>query len=66
MSDFVRKNSTFQDITTRMGVVGELMGFLWKRKLFWLIPMLLLLVIFAVIIVLGNAGPISFAIYPFF
>ena len=55
-----------QDVTTRMGVVGELMGFLWKRKLFWLIPMLLMLVIFASIIVMGNAGPLSIFMYPVF
>ena len=61
-----KSGGTLQDITTRMGVLGELMGFLWKRKLFWLIPMLLTLVVFAVIIILGSTGPGGVFIYTLF
>jgi hypothetical protein len=39
-----------------MGVLGELMNFLWKRKLYWLIPMMVTLLILAVFIILGSAG----------
>ena len=61
-----KSGGMLQDITSRMGILGELMGFLWKRKLYWLIPMLLTLVIIAVIIVLGSAGPGGIFIYTLF
>ena len=61
-----KSGGMLQDITSRLGILGELMGFLWKRKLFWLIPMLLTLVIFAVIIILGSTGPGGVFIYTLF
>ncbi len=53
-----------QDFVVRMGVLGELIQFLWKRKLYWLIPMIIALILFAVLIVLGNSGALSIFIYP--
>lgn len=50
----------------RMGILGELLSFLWKRKLYWLIPMMLTLFIFAIIIVLGASGPGGVFIYSLF
>lgn len=43
-----------EDFAARMGVIGELMGFLWKRKLYWLIPMMVTLIVFAAFIILGS------------
>jgi hypothetical protein len=53
-------------IFTRMGILGELLGFLWSRKLYWLIPMILVLLVFAVLIILGSAGPAAPFIYTLF
>ena len=68
MAETTNKKSggTMQDIMSRMGILGELMGYLWKRKLYWLIPMMLTLVIFIVLIILGNAGPAGSFIYTLF
>jgi hypothetical protein len=55
-----------RDVFARMGVLGELLGFLWKRKLYWLIPMILTLFIFAILIILGNAGGAAPFIYTLF
>ena len=52
-----------QDFLVRMGILGELLRFLWKRKLSWLIPMILTLFIFALLIILGNAGGIAPFVY---
>lgn len=52
-----------QDFLVRMGILGELLRFLWKRKLYWLIPMILTLFIFALLIILGNAGGIAPFVY---
>jgi uncharacterized protein YqhQ len=54
------------DFTSRMGIVGELMSFLWRAKMWWLIPMVIALLLFAVIIVLASAGPGGPMIYTLF
>lgn len=55
-----KKNNSF---LMRMGILGELLGFLWRRKLYWLIPMMITLLLFAVIIVIGSSGPGGVFIY---
>jgi len=55
-----------QNITSRAGIIGELFRFLWKRKLWWLIPMIVALVIFGVLIALGATGILSPFIYSVF
>lgn len=48
------------------GTVGELVRFLWSRKLGWLIPMLAILLVFGALIVLGTVGGIGPFIYTLF
>ncbi len=55
-----------QEFMARMGILGELMGFLWKRKLYWLIPMMITLLVVAVLIVVGGTGPGGIFIYSLF
>ncbi len=55
-----------RDMMARMGVLGELMGFLWKRKLYWLIPMMITLALFAVLIVLSSNPATAPFIYTIF
>ncbi|MCB9454819.1 MAG: hypothetical protein H6671_02395 [Anaerolineaceae bacterium] len=43
-----------RDMLVRMGIFGELISFLWKRKLYWLIPMMLMLVVIIIIVILGS------------
>ena len=48
-----------------LGIVstaGELFQFLWQRKLWWLIPMVAILLVFGILIVLGSASGVG----PFF
>ena len=49
-----------------MGIVGELFAFLWKRKLWWLIPMLLVIVLFGLLLVFAQASPVAPFIYTLF
>lgn len=51
---------------TQLGILGELLQFLWARKLYWLIPMILVLLVFALVIVLANAGPVAPFVYTLF
>jgi Family of unknown function (DUF5989) len=54
------------DFTSRLGIFGELLRFLWARKMWWLIPMILALVAFGILIVLGSSGVLSPFIYSLF
>lgn len=58
--------SALQDFFMRMGVLGELLTFLWKRKLYWMLPMVITLLVFALLIVLGGSSPLSPFIYTLF
>ena len=53
------------DFTSRLGVIGELMRFLWARKLWWLIPMIIALLLFGILLILGASGAAPF-IYTLF
>ncbi len=48
------------------GTLGELFGYLWQRKLWWLTPMLVVLIMFAALIVLGSSTGVGPFIYTFF
>ena len=58
--------SGLQDFFMRLGVLGELLAFLWKRKLYWMLPMVITLLVFALLIVVGGSSPISPFIYTLF
>ena len=60
MIHFVRK------MVTNLGVAGELLTFLWQRKLFWLIPMVALLLLFGLLLVFGSATGVAPFIYTLF
>ena len=55
-----------QDFFMRLGVLGELLAFLWRRKLYWMLPMVITLLVFALLIVVGGSSPISPFIYTLF
>ena len=55
-----------QDFFMRLGVLGELLAFLWKRKLYWMLPMVITLIVFALLIVVGGSSPLSPFIYTLF
>ena len=58
--------SSISDFVSRLGIVGELLRFLWARKLWWLIPMIIALFVFGVIFILSASGVLSPFIYTLF
>jgi len=50
----------------RVGVTHELLGFLWERKLWWLIPMVSLLLVLGLILVFAQSSAIAPFIYTLF
>ena len=63
----MKKLRTFlRSMTSNLGVAGELLGFLWQRKLWWLIPMVTVLLLFALLLVFASASGIGPFIYTLF
>ncbi len=56
----------FRSMTSNFGVAGELLSFLWKRKLWWLIPMVSVLLIFGLLLIFASASGIGPFIYTLF
>ena len=50
----------------RVGIMAELLGFLWERKLWWLIPMVSVLLLLGLIIVFAQSSAIAPFIYTLF
>lgn len=42
---------------SRVGVVGELFGFLKKRKMWWLIPLVAMLLVAGLLLILATVSP---------
>ena len=50
----------------RFGVAGELLVFLWERKLWWMIPMVVVLLAFGLLLILAQSSAIAPFIYTLF
>jgi len=56
----------FKELTSRLGIMGELLAFLWKRKLWWLIPMVMVLLLFGLLLIFAQTSSIAPFIYTLF
>lgn len=50
----------------KISIIGELVSFLWIRRLWWMIPMVFVLVVFGLILVFAQGSPIAPFIYTLF
>jgi uncharacterized protein DUF5989 len=50
--------------TNKLGVAGELLGFLWAQKLWWMIPLVVMLLLLAALIAFASATSLGPFIYP--
>jgi len=55
-----------KSLFSKFGIIGELFQFLWQRKLWWLIPMVLMLVLLGLLIVFTQSTPLAPFIYTLF
>jgi hypothetical protein len=51
---------------SNFGVAFELLSFLWKRKLWWLVPMVALLLVFGLLVIFASVSGIGPFIYTLF
>jgi hypothetical protein len=52
--------------SARLDIFRELLSFFWKRKLWWLIPMIAILLLFALILVFAQSSALAPFIYTLF
>ncbi len=55
-----------EGLLTRMKIAGELVRFLWERKLWWMIPMIAVLLGFALILIFAQSSAVGPFIYTLF
>lgn len=58
--------SFLRSMVSNFSVVGELLGYLWKQRLWWLIPMVALLMIFGLLIIFASSSGVGPFIYTLF
>jgi hypothetical protein len=56
----------FRSMASNFGVVQELITFLMERKLWWLIPMITILLLFGCLLVFATASGVGPFIYTLF
>ncbi len=53
-------------LTSRLGVVGELLSFLWVRRLWWLLPLVCALLVVASLLIFAQGSAVAPFIYTLF
>lgn len=56
----------FRGMITNTGVAGEVIQFLWARKLWWLIPMVSVLLLFGLLLIFASSSGVAPFIYTLF
>lgn len=50
----------------RVGIMTEFFGFLWRQKLWWMMPMFAVIFLFGILLVLGQSSALAPFIYTLF
>jgi hypothetical protein len=58
--------SLIKKVQDRFGILGELLVFLWAQKLWWMIPMILVLVLFAFLLLFAQGTGLAPFVYTLF
>jgi hypothetical protein len=59
----VEANSV-RDLGARFGIAGELLAFLWSQKLWWMIPLVVMLLLIAALVAFASSSALAPFIYP--
>lgn len=52
--------------TQRISIMGEFFGFLWRQKLWWMIPMFGVIFVLGLLLALGQSSALAPFIYTLF
>lgn len=57
---------SLRKLISRTAVVGELLGHLWEQKLWWMVPMVVVLVLVGVLLVFAQGSALAPFVYTLF
>ena len=58
--------SILERTTQRLGIMGEFFEFLWRQKLWWMMPMFGVLFLFRLLLILAQTSALAPFIYTLF
>ena len=58
--------SSVRELRLGLGTVGEFIAFLWRRKLWWLIPLTMAILLVGMLLVFGEASGVAPFLYSLF
>lgn len=58
--------SRLRKLVTRTEAVGELLAYLWEQKLWWLVPMVVVLVLVGTLLVFAQGSALAPFVYTLF
>ena len=61
-----RVEAAIRKLTTRSAAVGELLEYLWEQKLWWLVPMVVVLVFVGALLVFAQGSALAPFVYTLF
>lgn len=64
MSRISRLKERIRKTERELGIAGDFLRFLWKRKLYWMIPFFITLLIFSMFVILAQTTPAAPFLYP--
>jgi hypothetical protein len=53
-------------LVSKLGIFRELLVFLWQRKLWWMIPMIVVLILFGLLLIFTQSSAVAPFIYTLF
>jgi hypothetical protein len=56
----------FQSVRSRAGIASELLGFFWRSKVWWLVPMVVVLLVFGFLMIFAQTSALAPFIYTLF
>jgi len=59
-------NIMLKGLFLKSGIVKELLSYLWKERLWWMIPMMIVLVLLGVLMIFAQSSPAAPFIYTLF
>jgi len=57
---------TIKKFISKLGIMRELLVFLWQRKLWWMIPMIIMLILFGLLLIFTQSSAVAPFIYTLF
>jgi len=58
--------NNLEKATTRTATIAELLGFLWKKKQWWLLPIVISLLMLGILLTLASSSPLGTFMYTIF